>query len=118
MGFIWWLVGISWEYDQYSEKDLGKFHHDLTSTTSRRDLTGIMGSKGNYPKIALIQVSELLLFAQICMYIYIYIYIHKHLGYSKYISNNFEYKPFLVPEHFGEKTTAQWGVVVQVFLFP
>ena len=85
-------------------------------TTSRRDLTGIMGNKGSYPKIALIQVSEILLFAQICLYD-IYIYILKHLGYSEYISNIYEYKPYLVPEHFGEKQRPNGESLFRCFCF-
>ena len=38
---------------------LGKFHHDLTATSLE-----IMVSKGNHPHMALIQVSEILEFAQ------------------------------------------------------
>ena len=34
-----------------------------------------MASKGNHPQMALIQVSELLSFAQIYIFIYIYIYL-------------------------------------------
>ena len=38
------------------------------------DLTGIMVNKGNYPKLALFQTSELFQFARIYIYIYTYIY--------------------------------------------
>ena len=41
-------------------------YNDLTN-----DLTGIMVSKGDYPQIALFQVSEIVLFTHIYIYIYV-----------------------------------------------
>ena len=62
------------------------------------DLTGIMVNKGNHPKFALIQVSELLSFAQyiyIILYYNIYIYMFVHILF-KYVS------------HFKESAWCQW----------